>query len=514
MIRRTLQRTAGALFVAVALTLALSGCAGGGDGEAAPMPHGNAGVGQGGAQDFGLFRSILEAGAVPGPETIEPVGFFAEHKLDYAPPDCGADVCLHGLFGTGPNLISGSRMGVVQIGLNTPVDPEAIERPPLELVLALDTSGSMYGEPIEQLLEGVRALRDVLEPGDRLSLVTYSDEAEVRFESWGPELRESLDGELRLVSAGGQTNLHDGLATAFRVAEAHQEAGAQTRVLLLSDGVANVGIESRERITALAAAYARRGIGLTTIGVGSEFDVRLMRALGEVGAGSFYFVEDPVALREVFVEEARSFLYPIALDARIDVRVSAGWRIHGVYGTNGWRGGRSEGQVELPMLFVAGRRNAAAPVAEGRRGGGGAILVELAPDGAPPAGAVAVLELSFTDPRSGERRTQTVEVAGPGAEVPGEGWYTSMTVEKGFALLYVYRGLHIAAEQAAMGDLGTARGVLEAIETNVTAWLRSHDDPDIEDDLRWIEAFRTVLEEHDAETPVLAPPEPAYYTCG
>lgn len=496
------------------LVLAAAGC--GSDGETATLPNGgSAGVGQVGAQDFGLFRSILEAGEVPAPATIDPMGFFAEHKLDYPAADCGADLCLHGLFGTGPNLLTGSRMGVVQIGLNTPVDPEAIARPPLNLVLALDTSGSMSGEPIELLVAGLRAMLNVLEPEDRVSLVTYADRAVVRFEALGAADRDAIEQELALIGAAGQTNVHDGLATAFRLAEAHLAPGAQNRVLLLSDGVANVGIVSRERLVALAAAYARRGVGLTTVGTGTEFDVGLMRALGEVGAGSFYFLEDPAAVREVFVEEAQSFLYPLALDARIDVEIAPGWRIHDVYGTNGWRGGSTGGPIEVPMLFVAGRTSAAAPIADGRRGGGGAILLELAPDGVPTEGGpVARLTLSWTDPRSGERHSGEVAIAGPAGAVSAEGWYTSETVAKGFAMLYVYRGLHIAAEQAAIADTGAARGILEAVEENVAGWLVGHPDPDIEDDLRWVERFREVLEALELQTPVLAPPDPAYYTCG
>jgi len=499
-----------------ALSLAVvcaAGCAG--DSETASLPHGNAGVGQVGAQDFGLFRSILEAGEVPAPETIDAVGFFAEHKLDYPAARCGADLCLHGLFGAGPNLLTGSRMAVVQIGLNTPIDPDEIGRPPLNLVIVVDTSGSMTGEPLERLIEGLDAMLDVLEPEDRISLVTYADRAHVRFEALGLDDREAIEAALAALTAAGRTNIHDGLATAYRLVDAHRAADAQNRVLLLSDGVANVGIVSHERMVALAAAYAREGVGLTTVGVGGEFDIGLMRALGEVGAGSFYFLDDPGAVREVFVEEAKSFLYPLALDARIDVEVAAGWRIHDVYGTNGWRGGSTAGSIELPMLFVAGRTSAADPVDGGRRGGGGAILVEIAPDGAGEAvGDVATLTLSWTDPRSGERHSSEVAVAGPGEALPAEGWFLSETVAKGFGMLYVYRGLHIAAEQAAIGDVAAARGVLEAVERRVAAWLLRHPDPDLEDDVHWLAKFREILEAIDAETPVLAPPEPAWYTCG
>src|SRR5690606_8924952 len=71
------------------------------------------GVGQGGAQDFGLFREILLDGGIPGPETIDDLGFFAEHKIELPKAECGENVCIHGMLGVMGNMISGSNCTVV-----------------------------------------------------------------------------------------------------------------------------------------------------------------------------------------------------------------------------------------------------------------------------------------------------------------------------------------------------------------------------------------------------------------
>jgi Ca-activated chloride channel homolog len=134
---------------------------GGDDGGAPPI---GPGVGQGGAQDFGQLRAILEAGGIPGPDTLDDVGFFNEHKIPLPAPDCGDDVCLHGSLGVMGNMLSGANCTLVLLGMNTPLDPAELERPPLHLVIALDTSGSMAGEPIEHVREGLLRLSAALRP--------------------------------------------------------------------------------------------------------------------------------------------------------------------------------------------------------------------------------------------------------------------------------------------------------------------------------------------------------------
>ena len=508
-------RSARAVVLALGLVLA-AGCGSseGGEPENAPPPSGSTGVTQAGAQDFGLFRQILEDGEIPGVETLDALGFFAEHKLDYPPAVCGQDLCLHALLGVRGNLLTGTPSTLIQIGMNSPIDVHELDRPPLDLVVVLDVSGSMSGAPIEYVRTGLQRMLDVLEEGDHFSLVTYNDTAKVEFELLGVEDQRDIEVALGRLVASGATNLYDGLFQGFEIASTHKNVDRQNRVILLSDGVANRGITTPGRITSLAASYARQGIGLTTIGVGEEFDVDLMRALGEVGAGSFYFLEDPQAVREVFLDEVRTFVVPIALDARIDVSTGAAYRIREVTGTNGWSGNSGGGAIEIPTLFLARRTEASQPDPGGRRGGGGAILIELAPreewSAAESPGTVGRLHLSWVHPRTGERHTQDIAVQSeylPGA-APESGYFASDTVEKGFVMLNIFTGFRMAAELAADSDPGAARGVLQQLRNGVATWLAYVPDPDIQDDLRYIELFEDNLSKAAFQTPVSAPPEP------
>lgn len=479
---------------------------------------GATGVSQGGAQDFGLFRQILEAGQIPAPGVIDPLGFFAEHKLDYPAADCGENLCLHGLLGIQGNMISGAACTVVQIGLNSPIRLADLERPPMDLVLAIDTSGSMRGEPIDFVRRGLLRMLDGLEPGDRIAIVGYSDQAYTLLPEAAGEERATIEEAINLLQARGSTNIYDGLYSAFDIASDWQQPGRQSRVVLLSDGVATAGLENGERMKALAQAYARQGIGITTIGVGVEFDVDVMRALSEVGAGNFYFLENPAAVEEVFAEEIATFLVPVALDVEIAVSVANAYRVGQAYGTNGWQGGLTGGAIDIPSLFLAGRQSAAEPIEGGRRGGGGGILIELLPlaVNGEVSNDVGHLSMTWTDPATNERKEQNIAINSPEAPgvIPAGGFFTDATVEKGFVMLNVLVGFQMAAELAYDADIGSAIGVLQALKAEIEDWLGTVEgDPDIEDDLRYLDLFvanlqRRGVEIHGSEPPVRVPPEP------
>jgi Ca-activated chloride channel homolog len=214
------------------LALALSACAADSDtiGKASPeFGPGSTGISQAGAQDFGLFRQILDAGQIPGPDTLDDLGFFAEHKLDYALPTCGNDVCMHGLLGVMGNMITGSSCTLVQIGMNSPIDVSSLQRPPLHLVLAVDTSGSMAGAAMDYVKEGLVAMIPALQPTDKVSLITYNTAAKVVLDYANAADAAVLDMAFKSIYAAGSTNLYDGLFQAFSLADQHFSCRMESR---------------------------------------------------------------------------------------------------------------------------------------------------------------------------------------------------------------------------------------------------------------------------------------------
>lgn len=454
------------------------------------------GVGQGGSQDFGAFRQILDQGGIPGPSTIDDVGFFAEHVIELPEAECADDICVHGVLGMMGNMIDGSDCTVVLLGLNSTVDLDTLERPPLNLALAVDTSGSMSGDAMDWTITGLLSMVDALEPGDLVTLVDFDTDAEVLIEhAVAGDDDDALIAAINSLRAEGGTNIHGGLAQAYDAVAEVAIAGMQNRVILLSDGVATSGNTSSSDILDLAEAAASEGIGLTTIGMGDSFDIDLMRDLAEEGAGAFYFLEDPSAVEEVFVEEVETFLVPLGQDASIDLDVSEMYTLRNVFGTTDHVIEGNHASIDIPLLQAALRTSADDDEA-GRRGGGMTVIAEMIPNEGAVAGEVGQVGFSYTEVSTDQVKEQGVFVESPiNPDAVGiEGEFLDPSVEKAFVMLNAYVGFEMAAAFALEGDDEAALSILYRLCKGLNAWLVENPDADIEDDLVYVDRFIENLE--------------------
>ena len=192
---------------------------------------------------------------------------------------------------------------------------------PVDLVVVLDRSGSMRGKKINDAKQAAMDLLSKLSPNDRLALVSYAND--VRRHSnllrITPTNRMLLATAIRGISANGGTNLGAGLQEGIDVLTASQQDGRVGKVILISDGLANQGITNPAALSQMASVAVEKEFGVSTVGVGNEFNEQLMTAIADRGAGRYYYMEDPTAFAAVFQKEFHSTRAVAA--AAVEVRV-------------------------------------------------------------------------------------------------------------------------------------------------------------------------------------------------
>jgi Ca-activated chloride channel homolog len=202
------------------------------------------------------------------------------------------------------------------------------ERKPVVLTLVVDVSGSMAGDKLELVKRGLRTLLDALRPDDRVALVVFSDVARLAAPHGEPAALQRAAGEL---ATEGGTNAEAGLRLGYRVARQAFDPAAANRVMLLSDGVANVGATGPQAILQRVAEEAADGIELTTVGVGmGDFDDEMLETLADRGDGRYAYVDDRREIDRLFSTELDGTLQTVAEEARaqveFDPRVVESWR--------------------------------------------------------------------------------------------------------------------------------------------------------------------------------------------
>ncbi|MBI2441493.1 MAG: VWA domain-containing protein [Lentisphaerae bacterium] len=243
-----------------------------------------------------------------------------------------------------------NQRAVIKITLDA-LTPPKHARQPVNLAIVLDRSGSMRGEKLEKAKEAaIQALRR-LDARDIFSLVVYDTQVETIVPAQSVENTEWIESRIRHIAAGNSTALFGGVSQGAAEIRKNLDRKYVHRIILLSDGIANVGPSAPEDLGRLGAALIKEGIAVTTVGVGTDYNEDLMTRLSRSGDGNTYFVESSVDLPRIFNAELGDVLSIVAQQVYLTIECSDGVRPVAVIG----RDGRIRGQtVELYLNQLYG----------------------------------------------------------------------------------------------------------------------------------------------------------------
>lgn len=252
----------------------------------------------------------------------------------------------------------GSREVLVQIELEAR-RPDRGQRTPMNLAVVLDRSGSMEGAKLEKARQAAAAAVDQLGDDDIFSLVVYDNRAEVLVEPaqlGARRERENIKSRIHRIKSGGGTALHAGVTLGARQLRHYLDRERVNRVILLSDGLANVGPSSTSDLVALGRDLRRDGMSVSTVGLGDDYNEDLMTALAEASHANYYYVQDAEKLPEIFAKELGAARTIIARGVNIRITVPSGVRLKEIVGYPEIKCDGTAAEIRLPEVFGAEKR--------------------------------------------------------------------------------------------------------------------------------------------------------------
>ena len=216
----------------------------------------------------------------------------------------------------------------IEIVLTTPPAGAASKRFPLNLGLVLDRSGSMQGEKITQAKQTLKRIIEQMADGDVVSVIAFDDTVRTVAERTyiNSETRNALCRDIDHIHSGGSTNLTDGWLTGCNCVAEGPSADHVRRTLLVSDGLANVGIVHNDEIWQHAAALFERGIPTSTFGVGLGFNEHLLEGMANRGGGNFAYIESAAVIDQVIMHEFKDLVAVTARGVKLEINLPVGVR--------------------------------------------------------------------------------------------------------------------------------------------------------------------------------------------
>ncbi len=264
---------------------------------------------------YSYTRAALNQQVLPDPGVVRPEEFINAFRYDYPAPKRGLGITIDGA--PSPFTLDNA---IIRIGVSA-ADMTPTERPPVALTFVIDTSGSMAGpERLGLVKRSLAYLVESLNPNDTVAIVTYESDSGIVLNPTPIRHANRILTAIDRLEAGGSTNLEAGLEEGYRLAAESFRRDGINRVIIASDGMANVGITDSDALATMIRDEADDGIQLVTLGYGlGGYNDVTMEQVADQGDGFYAYIDTMDEARKLFGEQLTSTLVTVALDAKIQV---------------------------------------------------------------------------------------------------------------------------------------------------------------------------------------------------
>jgi len=276
-----------------------------------------------------LARELIETGIAPNPTAIRTYEFLNYYRIDYPAPPFGELSLL-------PQMENGDVLGEFNLQLAVRSFDAVKPRRPITVTFVLDTSGSMSGPGIERERAAATAIVTSLAKGDIVNMVTWNTNNNTLLSGY-PVTGPSDPKVLALISglsASGGTDLNGGLVAGYNLAQANYGKDRLNRLILISDGGANVGVTAEDLIALHSADADKEGIYLVGVGAGPAqgYSDVLMDVVTDKGRGAYVYLDKPEEAKAMFVDRFDETMEIAARGVQVELTLPWYFKIDKFYG--------------------------------------------------------------------------------------------------------------------------------------------------------------------------------------
>jgi len=268
---------------------------------------------------YTVMRNYINDGYLPPEESVRVEEYVNYFEQGYPNPPAHQAFGIY-IDGAPSPFTETERYHMLRVGIQGYDVPER-ERKDVSLTFVIDISGSMdMDNRLGLVKRSLELLVEQLRPTDQVGIVVYGSDARVVLEPTPASRKGPILSAIYELRTEGATNAEAGLRLGYKMAMRAYEPGAVNRVILCSDGVANVGQTEADAILAEVRGYVEEGVTLATFGFGMDnYNDTLMEQLADNGDGFYAYVDDIHEAQRLFVDDLTGTLQTIAMDAKVQV---------------------------------------------------------------------------------------------------------------------------------------------------------------------------------------------------